>query len=175
MTSWGELLEQEPEARRVASREIKKAERGEKFDQKKIREWWRIVEAVLIEAKGRPIPVRLLKVLSGLAGYLAAGQVPSPISRVAQHRPAIGPSEKHDIRMAVTYHKAADKRIINDPHPTKTVRECYSLRSDSTVRGWCRKFEPFDYFAADLENEMRRSGARYQVANRRTGTDRMRG
>src|SRR5262245_46197874 len=72
-----------------------------------IREWWSIVERALAQFVANPSidppPTDLLAVLSRLAGYLAVGKVPEPIADVAtQGNTSLGPSEKRDIRMAVT-------------------------------------------------------------------------
>lgn len=167
MTSWGKLLESES-ALRHQLRGSFKATDGERLDDPKlIREWWGLVGEILAGAEGQPIPVRLLKLLASIAGYLSVGNVPPPITSVAMH-PGIGPTEKHDIRMAVTYREAVARKLVHDSQPVRTIMKAYGVRSARTVQQWCKRYEPFTLGSAECAADMRTSGNRYRLANRRT-------
>ena len=102
--TWQRLFEREVAARKALL-----------LDTTSPRDWWKSVEDVLRHyaiqvARGRrpePPPSELATVLSGLAGYLAVGQIPKPISDVRREGRRIpGPSERRDIGWAVAYREA---------------------------------------------------------------------
>lgn len=124
-----------------------------------LREWWSAVEAVWREysrqtAAGftlNPPPAELAGIMGNLAGYLAVGQLPDPISEAtrSEGRTAPGPDERRDIGIAVAYHRAATEGLLHngkvvrveDRTHTKTICGLYDVR-DSTVRSWMQKHQP---------------------------------
>ena len=87
--------------------------------------------------------------------------------------------ETRDIGVAVAYRKACDQEGIlhnskvvkvDDLHPTKTIAQAYEVH-ETTVWGWCRKYQPAflgvnDINAEVLKGLMEASGRRYQRAGR---------
>jgi len=166
---WHALLDEERRAREAARN----------GDVAVLRKWWGLIEGILqqlAQPDGRePPPRELLLVLSKLAGYLAVGQVPDPVAGVAgrgEKQP--GPSERHHIRMAVTYRYAAKVGMIEDKSPVKTIVEAYGLGDRTTLQKWCRLHEPYDLaeyarLPHVITSRMRESGARYKIAGRSQG------
>jgi hypothetical protein len=124
----------------------------------KARNWWRSVQELLaayarIVASGdicSPQPAEIATVLSRIAGYLAVGRIPSPVSDVqlpGATSPA--PDELQDIGFAIAYRKTCqgdgiihnDKKVrINDRTPVKTLMEWYGV-GQRTVSQWVTKYE----------------------------------
>src|SRR6266699_5414782 len=177
-TDWSALLDEE---RRLRAAVI---ELGEPLDPGGLRRWWSVVTEVLktmVRLEGRFLeapPMELFDSLSGLTGYLAAGQVPAPIAGVARRgRASPGPTEVSHIRVAVTYRRAVENKLIDDPHPVKTIMTAYGLCSRRTVQEWCARHPPFDLnLWADipeaLAKKMWRGGEVYRGANKRTWSSR---
>jgi len=87
--------------------------------------------------------------LSGLAGYLAIGQLPGPIYDARREgRRSPGPDELRDIGWAVVYRQASRPEGINhngenirvrDATPVKTLARLFKVDAN-TVRGWVRDY-----------------------------------
>jgi hypothetical protein len=85
---------------------------------KACRAWWEAVQNVLEQAATQPdrsgtsgdspkIPRELLLALSGVAGYVAVGEVPDPIKWATSKRGqrAMGPTERRDIGWASVFER----------------------------------------------------------------------
>jgi hypothetical protein len=175
-TRWLELLEEERQARAA----LKEPELGEPPDTSALRRWWSAVAGVLRAMvrrdgnfTGKP-PMELFHVLGRLAEYLARGQVPETIAGVAtKGRTSPGPTEEYHIRIAVTYRRAVEQKLICDPHPTKSIMMAYELRSRRVVQKWCERYEPLDlalwaHIPDALAKKMWSAGEAYRKANQRT-------
>src|SRR5262245_35415854 len=140
--SWGTLFEREAAVRD----ELEKSTLDSgMLDGEKLRTWWKSVEDLLKAyaigvARGEqlePPPVELARALSGLAGYLAIGQIPGLIEHAkTEGRRPPGPAELHDIGWAVAYRRACDPEgiihngqtiRIADKAPTKTLAEWFGV------------------------------------------------
>jgi hypothetical protein len=168
-----------------------------------VREWWGTVSEVLDGIQNvtdwDDLPYQLFDMLAGLAGYLAVGQITDPIKHVGgKGRTAPGPGEISDIRWAVTYVCAAREGRVRGLKPPvdvrghrksspdavaiAVVRRLYKLRSEQTVREWCRTYEPFPHPDATPSSYLRRrlvsAACRYRLNERthdaRTRADRKR-
>jgi hypothetical protein len=102
---------------------------GSRPDGKILRSWWKSVQELLrayaiAVARGtppKPPPAELAQILSGLAGYLAIGQLPGPIYDARKEgRRSPGPDELRDIGWAVAYRQASRPERIN--HNGETIR-----------------------------------------------------
>ena len=204
-TTWRALLDREREHR---LRMFETSPTGGKQHRVAVREWWDTVSKVLEGIKNvtdldEPLralallPYELFEMLAGQAAYLAVGQIPDPIKHVGgKGRSAPGPSETSDIRWAVTYvHAVREGRVRGlKPPPSRgrksspgavavaVVRRLYKLRSEQTVREWCRTYEPFPYPEAwtvsSLRNRVADAARQYHLnertQNARTRADRKR-
>ena len=152
-----------------------------------IRNWWAAVRSVWevyareIAKNRSPIPPGgLAIVMARMAAELSSGIIPKYIADVAvRGNPPMGYWETRDIGVAVAYRKACDQEGIlhnskvvkvDDLHPTKTIAQAYGVH-ESTVQGWCRKYQPAflgvnDINAEVLKGLMEASGRRYQQAGR---------
>jgi len=171
---WSSLLDKERRLRSALT------EAGEPLEPHALRQWWLVVSAVL-KAMVRPdgrfseqLPMELFAVLGRMAGYLAAGQVPVPIADVAtKGRTSPGPCEVGHIQFAVTYRHLVDNKLIDDPHPVRTIMTAYGLRSPRTVQQWCKRHPPLDltlwtHMLEALPDRMFGAGEAYRQANQRT-------
>lgn len=148
----------------------------------RLRDWWAAVECLLKFAAqdgGRIVPADLLAALAGLAGHLAIGDIPSPISHAAVNgRHSMKPRERLDIGLAVAYIAAAKSGIehfgevilIADKSPIKTVQEAFGVPRQ-TVQRWVNTVAPCGLGsnpidAEILESLMRQAGQRYRIAGR---------
>jgi hypothetical protein len=155
---------------------------------KRLRDWWGSIERLLafhekeLAESGvsrRNIPIRLLSTLRCFAGYLAVGQIPSPIADTAtEGRRKIGPSYRRDVGFAVAYILAAKQGIqhqgetiaIADKAPVKTVCEAFDVKR-TAVRNWQRTV-PVAYLGANRVNAeivtslMKSAAERYRIAGR---------
>jgi hypothetical protein len=157
------------------------------------RKWWGSVERMLIEfirqsklgtpvspLKAHPLPISIVETLAGLAGYLAVGTIPLPISGVqSKGNSSIGPSERQHISLAIAYKLAAspDGLVydggtlrVNDPTSTKTICEWFGVRS-STVTKWVREIEPRDLGSSEVPQKffikaVEKAGKIYREAGR---------
>ena len=197
-TTWRALLDREREHR---LRMFETLPTGGKQHRVAVREWWGTVSEVLKDIQNvtdwDDLPYQLFDMLAGLAAYLAVGQIPDPIKHVGgKGRTAPGPSETSDIRWAVTYvHAVREGRVRGlKPSPgrgrksspgavaTAVVCRLYKLRSEQTVREWCRTYEPFpqpeaspaSYLRGRLVSAARRYRLNVRTQNARTGADRKR-
>ena len=173
-TDWPSLLDEE---RRLLTALL---DTGEPMDPHALRRWWSVVGAVLkgmVRPDGRfaeQLPMELFAVLGGLAGYLEAGQVPVLIAGVStKGRASPGPAEVRDIRVAVTYRRVVQDKLIDDPYPVKTIMTAYGLRSRRTVEQWCERHPPLDLsvwkgMPQALAAKMCKSGEVYRAAIQRT-------
>jgi hypothetical protein len=155
LTEWRTLLEREAGARAALFRGATRPQDR----REELRAWWGVVADLLglyarLSARSihvEPPPAEALSVLSGLAGYLAVGQIPDPIRDVVgggRRRP--GPTERRDIGLAVAYRLAArpgglvhngETIHIRDRTPTKTLAGWFGVKSN-TVQGWVRLYAP---------------------------------
>jgi hypothetical protein len=167
-------------------------------DGEMLRGWWAAVQCLLLryaremarpgapslDSRGRPaiFPPELAARIAGLAGYLAVGSIPSPISEAATvGRPAIGPSELQYIGWAVAYrdacrpegieHEGQMIRIL-DPAPIRTLTQWYGVRK-RTVQGWLsrhpRAFLGVNSINAEvLTTWTQRAGRQYRLASTRS-------
>jgi len=152
--SWRALFEQEVAARdRLARLTLD----GSRPHGKIVRSWWKRVQELLeayavAVARGtrpEPPPAELAGILSNLAGYLAIGQLPGPISNARREgRRSPGPDELRDIGWAVVYRQASRPEGINhngesirvpDATPVKTLARLFEVDAN-TVRGWVRYY-----------------------------------
>ncbi|MEP6827634.1 MAG: hypothetical protein ABJA10_06135 [Aestuariivirga sp.] len=137
---------------------ILSSESGSQPSAAALREWWRSVDNVLKvfvlqAAKGdmpNPLPLDLLRVISGFTGSFASGKIPDPIRHsVSEGNPAAGPNERRQIGLAVAYKQAAEGKLfhngvaisIPDKTSTKTLCKLFGVK-ESTVRGWKKRYEP---------------------------------
>jgi hypothetical protein len=152
--SWRALFEQEVAARNRLNRLTID---GSRPDGKILRSWWKSVQELLrayaiAVARGtppEPPPAELAQILSGLAGYLAIGQLPGPIDDARREgRRSPGPDELSDIGWAVVYRQASRPEGINhngetirvlDATPVKTLARLFKV-DPNTVRGWVRHY-----------------------------------
>jgi hypothetical protein len=185
VSSWFELFEREVEARK---RLTKSLQDNNAADGKRLRHWWSTVEhllrgyAISVERRKRPEPPpsELATVLADLAGYLARGQIPQPISDVkVEGRRPLGPSERRDTGWAIAYRNACGKNgilhngeriCIPDPAPIKTLAGWFSVHP-RTVRGWLKRYPPallgVNKINADvIKYRTRKAGARYSKCGR---------
>jgi anti-sigma28 factor (negative regulator of flagellin synthesis) len=112
------------------------------------------------------IPAELARVLGGLCGYLAVGKIPDPIKDVAgpgEKKP--GPTERHDIEIALAYIAAAKAGEVRDGSPVKTIIEEYQVKR-RTVEIWSHKFSKFEVEPTKLFDLMKQAGRRYRAAGR---------
>ena len=199
-TTWRALLDREREHR---LRMFETLPTGGKQHRVAVREWWGTVSEVLKDIQNvtdwDDLPYQLFDMLAGLAAYLAVGQIPDPIKHVGgKGRTAPGPGEISDIRWAVTYVSAAREGLVQGLKPPvdvrghrksspdavaiAVVRRLYKLRSEQTVREWCRTYEPFphpeaspaSYLRSRLVSAARRYRLNERTQNARTGADRKR-
>jgi hypothetical protein len=118
-----------------------------------------------------PLPPDISLALAGLAGYLALGRIPEPISDCAkQGRTAPGPSERRDLQLAVAYVTAVRAGTLADKHPIKTVTTEFGV-DRRTVQGWVEAYDSDPAHVACghvnlLPQLMREAGWRYQRAGR---------
>jgi hypothetical protein len=199
-TAWRDLLDREREHRR---RIFEAFPDGGKQRHVAVRAWWGTVSEVLngiqTVTDWDDVPYQLLEMLAGQAAYLAVGQIPDPIKHVGgKGRTAPGPGEISDIRWAVTYVCAAREGRVRGLKPPvdvrghrksspeavaiAVVRRLYKLRSEQTVREWCRTYQPFPHAEASpasyLRSRLVSAACRYRLNERthdaRTRADRKR-
>ena len=155
-----------------------------------VREWWGTVSEVLKDIQNvtnwDDLPYQLFDMLAGLAADLAVGQITDPIKHVGgKGRTAPGPGEISDIRWAVTYVSAAREGLVRGlkpPDARAVVCRLYKLRSEQTVREWCRVYEPFpepeaspaSYLRGRLVSAARRYRLNVRTQNARAEADRKR-
>jgi hypothetical protein len=160
------------------------SERGSTEFRTKLREWWGSIERLLdfhvkevteLWGTRRTIPIQVMRMLQGSAGYLAVGKIPDHISdAAAEGRHSIGPSERRDIGLAVAYILAAKQGInhwgqtvtIADKAPVKTVCEVFGV-TRTTARNWQKNIPPANLGANPVNAEivehlMRSAGERYR-------------
>jgi Phage integrase central domain len=125
-----------------------------------------------------PAPLELLAVITKLASYIAAGQIPDSIvhaSSQGRHRP--GPTEARDMGIAVAYMLATrpgglehcgETIVIADKMPVRTICEALGIRQ--TAYDWQQAVQPsLSVNPVDgemLASLMREAGARYKEAGR---------
>ena len=186
-TTWRALLDREREHR---LRVFETLPTGGKQRRVAVREWWGTVSEVLKDIQNvtdwHDLPYQLFDMLAGLAEYLAVGQIPDPVKHVGgKGRTAPGPGEVSDIRWAVTYVSAAREGLVRGLTPRDAravVCRLYKLRSEQTVREWCRTYKPFpqpeaspaSYLRGRLVSAARRYRLNVRTQNARTGADRKR-
>ena len=186
-TAWRDLLDREREHRR---RIFEAFPDGGKQRHVAVRAWWGTVSEVLngiqTVTDWDDVPYQLLEMLAGQAAYLAVGQIPDPIKHVGgKGRTAPGPGEISDIRWAVTYVSAAREGLVRGlkpPDARAVVCRLYKLRSEQTVREWCRVYEPFpepeaspaSYLRGRLVSAARRYRLNVRTQNARAEADRKR-
>jgi hypothetical protein len=157
--------------------------------------WWGSVEALgrayrvavddynrrPFETEHPKLPLHIVSMWTGFAGYLAVGFIPKPISQVVsgQGRPPPGPTERRDILLAVTYRLAyrpegvqlgaSILRIENDNAPIQTLIGWYEAKKQ-TIQEWVRRYRndlPVEFARADFTPEtlpvfVKRAGKRYR-------------
>jgi hypothetical protein len=148
-------------------------------DAASLRRWWAAVGAAL-RMLGDPheklppsAPKELFLILADMADHLGGGQIPDTIGMVAKKgRNPIGPAEKRDILVAVTYRRAVEMKIVVDPAPVKSIMKAYGLRSARAVQNWCKDYpQPLRQllkFPDSLTGRMQQAGRNYRQANHRT-------
>jgi hypothetical protein len=156
-------------------------------EQDVLRDWWaacgdvlhKLAVAIGRKAQIDALPADLFLTISGLAKYLAAGDIPASVLNVAgKGRSAAGPTEANDIAIAVAYIKASRGELFHEGQrihvknraPVKTVCERYGVDA-STVRRWQRSC-PEAWLGIGpmsvelLYKRMDAAGARYKQAGR---------
>ena len=168
--AWSGVIDDELRLRKVLS----KAEEEDFPDL--LREWWVAVGAVLrklgdpYETMPQSAPKELFLKLAEIAGYLGSGQIPGPIGRVAKRGHSTSPTEKRDIRVAVTYKLAVDEKLVDDPTSMNSIMTAYGAQL-RTVQGWITRYDPFEQllkFPNSLRARMEEAGSNYRRANRHT-------
>jgi len=114
------------------------------------REWWERVGTLLdlyisiakSGASPTPQPLELLFALKGMAGYLAVGQIPDPISDVrSRGATQPGPTERRHIAFASAYIQAAKAGKIDDPKPIKRIQDHFGVVRQ-TAQKWGKREVP---------------------------------
>jgi hypothetical protein len=183
---WQELLRLEKEARGSAS-ELRKQGASPSEMRKPLQTWWLTASDVFHVYRGAlsqgaspaPPPIELLAVMTELAAYIAAGQIPDSIAHASsqgRHRP--GPDMARDMGFAVAYMLASrpggiehcgETIVIVDETPVKTVCEAFGIIRQ-TAYDWKQAVlpalgvNPLD--GEMLTSLMREAGARYKEAGR---------
>ncbi len=112
------------------------------------------------DAKKRPIenlPPEIAQTIASQIDYILAGKLPEPLSNLIRPgAPAIGPSERRDRALAVSYIMLCKSGHVRNPAHTRYIAELYGV-DDSTVRRWQKEFagsEPSDLFSGTNHNEI---------------------
>ena len=110
---------------------------------------------------------------------LLEGIVPPSVHSLLSRRgaPGVGPVERHDIETALLYIAAAERGMIYDKTPKKTIREMYSV-TGRTVRLWSERHKvDLDHWNPHWSNDQRgelihskvfKSAERYRKLGRST-------
>ena len=183
-SDWRRLFDSEAAARY----ELDRLAQDVKLPDKALRYWWKSVEdllyaygiAIAENEPPEPPPAELALVLSGLAGYLAVGQLPGPIKDAAtEGRRPPGPTERRHIGWAVAYRHASrpegithrgETIRIEDKSPVKTLAAWFEV-DPNVIRRWVREYPPVFMGANAVNSEVfikrtRAAGETYSRAGR---------
>jgi hypothetical protein len=112
------------------------------------------------------IPPAVMAIIGNFCGYLAASQIPKPMSdAVKSGSKGRGPEECRDLMIAVTYVAAAREGKISDPAAIKTIMETFAVKR-RTVEKWRKELPMLDIDPANLPEYLRQAGNRYRRAGR---------
>jgi hypothetical protein len=191
--SWQELCEREYFIR---DRLLPGPRHDAEPDGEMLRAWWAAVECLLLRyardvagppavdlrARSLMFPPLLAATMATLAGYLAIGTIPLPISKAAAlGHPAIGPSELRCIGWAVAYRDACrpdgiehEGQVIriSDRAPIRTLMQLYGVQK-RTVQSWLKRHPRVFLGVNSINAEVlvkltQRAGQEYRLASTRS-------